>query len=202
MSGKSQQSDPRKKNSGSVNTISIDSPKNIQEAKSGKLVTIANALARVDQEINDGIWSMAHGLREADIISLFNQNARDFFNYAIEGTKKMNQEREYGFSGYLSLFERAMSINVGLPIDQFTIIVLEFAPEIYDTKENFFLNMNIPDTTLESENEFNIIRSEKFKKLWKMIQPDEKEGVKKLVISLTTYAHAYFYKLLLNKQQS
>ena len=124
--------------------------------KSEKMARIADALAKVKPEINQNIWEMARSLSEEEIIQFFNQTALDFFTFAIDGTRKMGKEREYGFAGYMRLFESALGMNKIVPIDQFTVIILEFAPEIYDVKDR--------------------------------------------IISLTSYAHAYFYKLLMNKK--
>ena len=161
---------------------------------------IIDALSKIDSDINNGIWEMAQGLTNNEITNLFNQTALDFFNLAIDITRKRNIEREYGFSAYMNLFEAALKMNVTVPVDRFTMLILEFAPDIYGGNEKVFLDMHIPDSKINTGNEFNIIRSDAFKKLWLILNSTEKELVTEKVLSLTTYAHAYFYKLLLNKK--
>lgn len=171
--------------------------------KSKKMTLIADSLAKVDPDVNRGIWDMAQNLSEQEIICFFNQTALDFFTFAINITKKMGKEREYGFSGYMMLFETTLKMNKSVPVDQFTILILEFAPDIYNANEKFFLDMYIPDGKIgkgnNNGNEFNIIQSQEFKKLWLALDSADKENIKERIIVLTTYAHAYFYKLLMSK---
>lgn len=182
-----------------MNISTTKKPLNEQEKKTKKMELIAESLSKVDNEINQGIMDYAQSLSEKEIIILFNQTALDFFNFAIEGTRRLKREREFGFSGYLNLYERAVKANMEVPIDQFTVIVLEFAHDIYNKNENFFLDLHIPDAELkdENKNEFNIIRSDEFKKLWKVLDEKDKNEVIQKIIALTTYAHTYFYKLAL-----
>jgi hypothetical protein len=162
-----------------------------------KMNVIANSLSKIDQKINQGILDMARNLTDAEITNFFNQTALDFFNLAIDITRKKNMEREYGFSSYMALFETALKLNVNMPIDRFTMVILEFAPNIYNENEDFFLNMVIPDKKINTGNEFNIIQSEEFKALWKSLNATDKEMVGEKILSLTMYAHTYFCKLLL-----
>lgn len=84
-----------------------------------------------------------------------------------------------------------------LPLDKFTLIILEFANEIYSEEENCFMDMTIPDAKLEVGNEFGLIRSEIFKSLWKILDKNHKQIIKEKIILLTTYAHTYFYKTVM-----
>jgi hypothetical protein len=61
--------------------------------------------------------------------------------------------------------------------------------------------MYMPDTKLESGNEFNLVRSEMWKNIWKILNKHDKEEIKKKFILLTVYAHCFFYKTILSKQQ-
>jgi hypothetical protein len=175
------------------------------QKKTNSLKKVVSALERVNPETNQMILDMAKGMTEAEIIAQFNQMALDFFNSMISITKKLGSamEREYGAEAYLIFFKNAIKVNAKLPIDQFTLTVLEFAPEIYREDEDCFLNMDIPDGKLDTNygnNEFSLIRSEKFKKLWKILSATDKETVKKLIIYLTTYAHTFFMFSLLQRK--
>lgn len=158
---------------------------------------IAAALSTIDPNITSGILDLAKNLSEQEIINLFNQNAIDFFNMAIETSQNLGLEKEFGFGAYKTLFTSALKINAKLPIDKFTIIILEHAPDIYDENEKYFLEMSIPDGEVKVSNAFSIIKSTEFKKLWMVLDQKYKEIVKEHIISLTTYAHAYFYKLII-----
>lgn len=157
---------------------------------------IAIALSQIDPSINQGILDMARGLSKQEIINLFNQSAMDFFATAIYVTTQMKREKEFGFAGYETIFSTTLKINAQLPIDKFTLIILEHAPDIYDANETHFLRMHIPNGEIKTSNAFSIIKSDEFKKLWCVLQPSDKEKVKEHIISLTTYAHAFFYKLI------
>lgn len=172
-----------------------------KNSKSEIMKRIALALDRVTKETHEKIIDLAEGLSETEIINLFNQAAMDFFDMAITKSKELGREREFGFTGYQFLFESALKINMSLPIDKFTLIILEFAPDIYDANEEYFLSMDIPDAEIKANNEFGIIRSKEFKKLWGQIDADCKEVTKDHITSLTVYAHAYFLKLLFNKKK-
>ena len=157
------------------------------------------ALTRVNPETNEMIMNIANSTTKSEIISLFNQSALDFFSTVLEITKKLGKEKEFGIGVYMNLFESTLKINVNLPIDQFAASILEFAPDIYAENEDCFLNMQIPDAKVKTGNEFNIIRSEKFKALWISGSPENKNIVKEKIISLTTFCHAYFFQLIVNK---
>jgi len=174
---------------------------NQSQNKSDRLIKVANSLERVNSETNEMVVGMAKGMNEMEIVNSFNQTSLDFFNLMINITKKMGLSKEYGFEAYLIFYEQAKKVNAYAPIDQFTLIVLEFAPEIYTEDEDNFMKMEIPDTELKgSTNEFSLIRSAKFKKLWTILRGNDKEEVKNHIKLLTTYAHTYFiYKLLKKK---
>ena len=171
-------------------------------SKENKMEKIAEALATVDSRINQAMYETAQNMQHYEITNLFNQAALDFFNLAISITHKKKLNNEYNFSGYMKLFETALKINVDLPIDRFTMIILEFAPDIYNENEKIFLDMEIPDGKINVGNEFDIIRSKEFQKLWKILNQTEKEDVKEKIVSLTTYAHIFFYRLLIDKQSN
>lgn len=168
------------------------------------LEKVVDSLDRVNSDTKKMVFDMAKGMTEQEIITQFNQTALDFFNTTISITKRMGNAREYGFEAYLIFFNQAIKADAKIPIDQFTLTVLEFAPEIYSENESTFLNMNIPDGKLTdsayANNEFSLIRSEKFKRLWQSLKPQDKEEVKTSIILLTTYAHTFFVHTLLKKR--
>ena len=162
-----------------------------------QLESVVQSLDRVPLETKQMIFNMSKGMSELEIIRSFNQQALDMFNLVISITKKVGKEREYQFSGYKALFDNAVKINNKLPVDKFTLIILEFAAEIYAEEEDCFLNMSIPDKEVNVGNEFGLIRSESFKILWKILNRPDKNLLKENIILLTTFAHAYLYKTIL-----
>lgn len=170
------------------------------------LAKVVGALERVNPETSKMVLGMAKGMTEVEIISQFNQAAQDFFNTTISVTKRMGTSREYGGEAYLTMFQSAIKMDAKMPIDKFTLTVLEYAPEIYAEDEDMFLNMDIPDGDLKqmgapaADNEFSLIRSEKFKKLWKILSVADKEQIKANLILLTTFAHTFFIYSLLKRK--
>lgn len=175
---------------------SIPDPTSDPNPTSAVMERIMTALKRVDVDVNQGILTMINLLTEREIINLFNQSANDFFTTAIDITIQMKIENKFNFSGYKNIFESTLKVNATLPIDKFTIIILEYAPDIYDANEQYFLNMDIPDGEIKTENAFSIIRSSEFKEVWKILSLANKAIIKEKITSLTTYAHAYFYKII------
>ena len=162
-----------------------------------QLDNVVKSLDRVPIDTRQMIFSMSKGMSELEIIQSFNQQALDMFILVISITKRTGKEKEYQFTGYKALFDNAVKINNKLPLDKFTLIILEFAAEIYAEEENCFLDMSIPDKEVNVGNEFGLIRSESFKILWKTLGRTDKEALKENIILLTTYAHAFLYKTLL-----
>lgn len=162
------------------------------------LITVGKALERVNDETKQMIYDLSCQLSELDIIRSFNQEALDMFTVVGAIIKKLGKESEYKIAGYKNIFDVAIKTNAKLPLDKFTLIILEFAPEIYEEQEDCFLNMSIPDKNVNVGNEFAIIRSEMFKNIWRHSNHEDRELIKQKVIPLTTYAHAFFYKSLTN----
>lgn len=165
--------------------------------KMRRLEAVVEALTRVNSSTHGIILQIVQKSSEDEIITNFNQIALDFFNQMIAFTQQMNKEQEYNFNIYLGFFEKALKANRSLPIDKFCLVILEFAPEIYAENDDCFMDMHIPDHKLVSENEFSMIRSEKFKQLWKILDHDKKDVCRSQTILLTTYAHAHFYKTVM-----
>lgn len=162
-----------------------------------RLSKIILTLDRVRPEVKQMVFEMAQGMTDLEIIQSFNQQALDLFTLLNTITVRLNRVNEFKIGGYKLLFDNAIKQNVKLPLDKFTLIILEFAPEIYDEKETCFMDMSIPDTNVTVGNEFSIIRSDMFKKLWKILDNNDKDSLKNIIIPLTTYAHAYLYKTVL-----
>lgn len=159
-----------------------------------RLLRVVDSLDQVAQDIKQEIYDMSLKLDKFEIIRLFNQQAFDLFTIMATITSKLNKEKDYKVGGYRILFENALKINLEAPIDKFTLLILEHAAEIYDENEESFLKMTIPDANIKVGNEFSIIRCEKFKELWKLMDNNDKEILKNNVINLTMYAHAFLYK--------
>lgn len=162
-----------------------------------QLDIVVKALEKVNNETNKMILQMCNGMNESEVIQSFNQQALDLFSKLLTITKRTGKESEYKVGGYKALFDNAIKINARLPLDKFTLVILEFAPDIYQENEDCFLNMSIPDANVKLGNEFSIIRSEMFKSLWKDLSKSDKAAVGEIIILMTTYAHIYFYKTLL-----
>jgi len=155
---------------------------------------IINALERVDPSTSQNIMELVENMDISEIIFTFNQTTGDLFDLLIKYNNKYNI---INLEGYYTLFKNALKINNRLPIDQFTMIILEYAPEIYANDYDRFLNMNIPDTKVSVGNQFGIIRTDIFKSFWRQLNDTEKSKIKEKLIILTTMAHVYFYKTAL-----
>ena len=166
------------------------------KSSNSKLDKVVGALEKVNPETQKMILAMANQMSEMEIIAAFNQQALDMFTLVAGLTKKVGIDKEFQLAGYRNLFDNAIKMNAKLPLDKFTLIILEYAPEIYEEKEDCFLDMEIPDTDAKVGNEFAIIRSEMFKKLWRLSNTHDKEQIKNTVIPLTTFAHVHLYKTL------
>lgn len=166
-----------------------------------RLERVVESLAKVPQETNQMIFQIANNTSELEIIQLFNQEARDLFNILADITRRYNCEKQYKIGGYSMMFEQALKVNHRLPLEKFSLIILEFAAEIYREDEDCFLKMEIPDKEISIDNEFGLIRSEMFKELWLIIDEKDKNVLKERVVELTCRAHTYLYKSLLKQKQ-
>jgi len=163
-----------------------------------RLNKVIESLDRVPQATKQMVFEMAQSMTDLQIIRSFNQQALDMFNLLDAITKRMNKEKECNIGGYKALFDNAIKINAKLPLDKFTLLILEFAAEIYAEDENCFLDMTIPDAKVTVGNEFGLIRSEMFKKLWVQLNNNDKNSLKESIIPLTTFANAHLYKTILS----
>jgi hypothetical protein len=162
-----------------------------------KLDKVIHSIERVPDETKAMIFQMANSMNEMEIIRMFNQETLDMFACVIKIVKDLKKEAEYKIPGYKVFFDNAIKINAKMPIDKFTLTILEYAAEIYAQDEDCFLNMSIPDSKLNVGNEFGLLRSELFKKLWIDMNKRQRDEVTNHVLLLTTYAHTHLYKTLL-----
>lgn len=165
-----------------------------------QLEKIITSLEKVDKDLQNMILNMSKSLSDIEIIQTFNQGCIDLFTNIAAVVKKIGMEKEIKFGGYKLLLENAMKINAKLPVDNFTLVVLEFADHIYSGDETFFMDRSYGKAKVEVGNEFTFIRSEPFKHLWKDLDSKDKEMIKEKFILVTTYAHAYFFKTVLSNR--
>lgn len=159
-----------------------------------RLANVIESLDRVPDYMKQMIFDMSMGMTEQEIIKSFNQKAVDLFDMVASIIEKLKISHTYKVVGYRNMFNLAVKTNFKLPVDRFTLMLLEFAAEIYKGDENCFLDMPIPDKKFAVENEFGMIRSEQFKSLWRSLGTEDKNIVKQEIIALTTFAHCYLYK--------
>jgi hypothetical protein len=163
--------------------------------KDKTLDNVYKALERVDPKLKQDVFNLSLGLSEEEIIQQFNQQAFDLFANMIKVAKRRNFGDAYvsKFGGYKNLYENAIKMNRALPADRFTLLIMEYAPEIYSDNEQALLEMPMPDVKCKVENEFEIIRSDEFKKLWNIIDSNDKKEISGTIKLLTYYAHALLY---------
>lgn len=161
-----------------------------------KLYKVINALEKVNIKTKKIIFEMVQNTKETEIVFLFNQNALDLFNILHSFGRQFNIDNEsvQEISYYKYLFENAIKINIKLPINNFALSILEYAPEIYSQNEDIFLNMMIPNINVNIGDKNGIIKPETIKSLWKRMSNKDKEIIKDKVILLTMYAHTYLYQ--------
>jgi hypothetical protein len=172
--------------------------KNTAADNKEKLENVVNELNKLDIELKETVLFFAKESTQDEIIKSFNQGALDTFDEIMRIIRIKGVESQYKISVYRDHFLKAVKVNYLLPIDKFTLVILEFALSIYKRDETLFLDMTIPDTQLDRKNEFSIIRSEEFKKLWKTLNDEQKTSIWDKVEDMTRNAHMYFYKTILS----
>lgn len=166
-----------------------------------KMNQVIIALEAVSSATIQTILDVAKTTPESEVIQYFNQSANDLFTELIRIMKKYNfSDKHYNIAGYQNLFNNAISVNVKLPIDKFTLTILLHAADIYDQNEQNFLDMKIPDTQIKVGNEFAVLSSGIFKEMWRKISKSDRESLKDVVISLTMHSHTYFIQKLMMVQ--
>ena len=174
-----------------------------------QLQEMVNVLSKLPKEIKLHNKKLAETTSRQDIISTFNQYVIDFFDLLIKIIDKVNEKantkENYGAESYKMVFEQALTFGAHLPIDNISSRLLLVADKIYNNDEQFFLNFELKesvDIQLDKNNnnksyKFDIFDSDKFKELWKQLKPSYREKLFEKLILLTTYAHAYVFKLLI-----
>jgi len=163
---------------------------------------VTESLNRVPRKTNVMIYQMCQKLSEMEIIQIFNQQATDLFALLLSITIKLKKESEYKISNYKFMFETAIKGRAVLPLEKFTLNILAYADDIYSESEEKFLKMTVPDTNINiGGNEFGLMRSESFKRLWEEMNKTDKVTIRSGIILLTTYAHAHFFKTSMKYKQ-
>jgi len=175
----------------------------MSDLSSTEIQEIVDSLKQINDETHKMVMGIANGMHKSEIITMFNQCALDFFNTVVTILKTMGQEEGREIEGYMMMFQSALKYNINLPIDACAGVILKFAPEVYTENEQFFLGLHIPNAKVKDFNKpnqnsgFGIIESDKFKKLWRVGSSADKDKVKEKLIALTTWCHAYFFKLII-----
>jgi hypothetical protein len=173
-------------------------------AKNGAQVDLNNitirdviaAIKRVQPSRNADTLALSNTMTKREIVSSFNQSIFDMFEEISKFLKKYNFSGDADMASYKSLFEKATKANACLPIEKFTMSILVFAPEFYDEKEDFFLELKIPHLQVNTDTGFDVIKSELFRNLWKSMITEDKYVLRDRIMNVVLYAHCYFYKLI------
>lgn len=163
------------------------------------LKKIIQSLEKVDSNITNTILGMAEKTSMAQVINDFNYNSLEVLDFLDYIGKKYNHTDTCDMTKHRLLFENAIQINKRLPVDKFSLIVLEHAQDIYDENEEYFMELPMPDVNAKAGKDFSMIKCEAFKKVWTSLDEEDKDLVKEKVISLTTSAHIYFIKNITKK---
>lgn len=162
------------------------------------LERVAAALDRVDEDTKRDAYEMAKSMPSIEVMKGFNQSAIDLFSTMDNFCRKLKLGKKYDVSGYRELLTFAIKQNVKIPINKFTLIILEYAPEIYAEEVDKFLGMEIPVTEVKMGNAFSVIKTETFKEMWRLSSKEDKNYVGKIFINMTFYAQVYFYQTIIS----
>lgn len=163
-----------------------------------QLARVIAALERVNQMMKQTIFNYSTSMSELDVIQSFNQNALDLFTNMIKVATELNlPNQSKKASGFKVLFDKAIKSNIKLPLEKFCLVILEYAPEIYEDCENYFLEMEIPDADVKVGNDWGMLRSKEFKDTWLILTPNMKERIKNPITLMTIYSHVYFYQTII-----
>lgn len=165
--------------------------------KEKQMDNLIKSLERVNPDTKKMVFGISQSLPEVELIKAFNQQSTDLFIALSAISKKMGKEKLFNVAGYHALFSSAVKINHKIPIDKYTLAILEFAADIYDDNEEKLLNIPVADEVhIKVGNEFGLIRTAQFKELWGVLSAVDKQLIKSSLTLLTTYAHAYLYHTL------
>lgn len=169
--------------------------------KEAALEAVSKTLTtKISSKMNKLIMGLAKEMPGTEVIRSFNQASLDFFNIMIKITTKVDKLDDFKMDSYLSLMERAIKVNHKIGVEKFTLAVLEYADGIYAENEDYFMDLEIKDTEVTevgSANEFSVIRTANFKRLWKILEKKDRKKIREAIIQCTTFAHVYFFQEIL-----
>jgi hypothetical protein len=173
------------------------------DQKVDKFRQVAQVLSNLPDDIKMMATEMCQTMTDIEIVMRFNQMVTSLFTFLINKTKTLSNYREYDFEVYFKLLGKSIEINTKYPIERFCLILLVFAPKIYEKDEDFFMNYNLSTQHIKiTQNEFSIFESDKFKNLWKTIDSESKSRFVDDFTLLTVFAHTYFLQVILRSDKT
>lgn len=172
---------------------------------SSLLEEVAAELSKTSDADKQNAMDGAQLLTQDEVIEQFNQSAMKLFTNAYNITVKRGKEREYKIGGYKTLYEKAVKMNRATPIDQFTLVILKFATDIYARNADKFLKMDMPSEIKldgQTDNEFELIHSTEFKNLWRTLNTTEKNTIIENIVDMTQFAHIFFIQKMLEAKNN
>ncbi len=161
------------------------------------LERVLAALERVPEEIQQDVLSLANSMTCEETVQKFNNQAKDNFVILEKIATMCNKYKECNIEGNKKLFDHAVKQKADLAVNKFTLVILEYAPEIYAADHECFLKMSIPESELKVADGFSLVKTTMFKEMWVQLPNDFQCEIIDNMILLTMYAHAYLYKTLL-----
>lgn len=155
---------------------------------------IINSINKIDERTLQDINDLSDSMTEMEIVKSFNQCAVELYDILLKLANKHRMTKILDIDSYQILFNTSVKINYRLPIQKYVENILQFAYEIYNDKEEEILGMESSDEQINVGDQSGIIQIDIIKKLWKLLNDDDREVLKRSIIGLTTYSHAFFYK--------
>ena len=118
------------------------------EQDRAQLQVVVQALERVPRATRQQIYQLSQSAQRADLVTAFNQNARDMFTLLEQISRQCGRYETTKLGSNRMLFDTAIGSHPEIALNKFTLLVLEFAPEIYSRDEEAFLQMTIPTTEI------------------------------------------------------
>lgn len=159
-----------------------------------QLILVGQKLSQVPDNAKNMAINLSKNMKKEETINYFNTSAHKLFEKMLMLERKLNVSCDV--KGYNFLFNKAVKINMKLPIDKFTLIILEYAPEIYSEDHDQILAIPVPDINVNVDNEFSIINSQMFKDTWKLLSKSDQDDLFDIITELTVYAHVYFMQCM------
>lgn len=162
-----------------------------------QLTVVIAALERVDLAIRQEIYKMSLNMSRDMLVQSFNQRAKDMFSLLERISRACGRYETTDLAANRSLFNTAVTTSPEIAVNKFTLLVLEFAPEIYARDEEAFLKMTIPETDVKTSAGWGVIRSNEFRDMWVHDMTGEmKTQVTELMIRMVTIAQAFLYQTI------